>query len=56
MKKTESRIKICLGVVLALAVAASSCTGDFEYFNTDPNAAQEVDQASLITTMQLDAA
>lgn len=56
MKKTVNRIKIWVGAMTALAVAASSCTGDFESFNTDPNAAQEVDQASLITTMELDAA
>lgn len=56
MKKTVNRIKIWVGAVAAVAVVATSCTGDFESFNTDPNAAQVVDQASLITTMELDAA
>lgn len=55
MKNILNRTKTCLAFVAAFAVAASSCTGDFEHFNTDPNAAQEVDQASLITTMEMDA-
>ena len=42
--------------VFALLFAATACTSEFESYNTDPNAAQVVDQASLITTMELDAA
>ena len=56
MKTTVNRIKIWIGAVAALAVAATACTSEFENYNTDPNAAQVVDQASLITTMELDAA
>ncbi|MCD8072972.1 MAG: SusD/RagB family nutrient-binding outer membrane lipoprotein [Alistipes sp.] len=33
----------------------TSCTGNFEKFNTDPNSAQDIDLTSLITTMQMDA-
>lgn len=39
----------------AAALAFTACTGDFERFNTDPNAAQEVDLKMFITTMQMDA-
>jgi hypothetical protein len=55
MKNILDKIGIGWGTVAALALAASSCTGDFEYFNTDPNAAQQVDPTTLITSMELDA-
>ena len=37
----------------AACLAFTACTGDFERFNTDPNAAQDVDLKMFITTMQL---
>lgn len=43
------------GLLAAVLLAAVSCTGDFEYFNTDPNAAQQIDPTTLITSMELDA-
>lgn len=55
MKNILNKTKICLGIVAAFVVTASSCTGDFESFNTDPNAAQDVDLTTLITTMEMDA-
>ena len=39
----------------AACLAFTACTGDFERFNTDPNAAQDVDLKMFITTMQMDA-
>lgn len=56
MKNILSKSKIGLSITSALLLGAGSCTGDFEYFNTDPNAAQQIDMTTLITTMQLDAA
>ena len=44
MKTTVNRIKIWVGAVAAMAVAATACTSEFESYNTDPNAAQVVDQ------------
>ena len=32
-----------------------ACTGDFESFNTNPDAVQSVDKKTYITTMQMDA-
>lgn len=37
------------------SMALSSCTKNFEDFNTNPDAVQEVDVKSYITTMQMDA-
>ncbi|WP_290539979.1 SusD/RagB family nutrient-binding outer membrane lipoprotein [Alistipes sp.] len=42
-----------LGSFAALALAA--CTGDFDSFNTNPDAAQTIDKKTYITTMQMDA-
>lgn len=56
MKNILNSKKIGLAFVSALLLAAPSCTGDFEYFNTDPNAAQQINMTSLISTIQLDAA
>ena len=39
----------------AACLAFTACTGDFERFNTDLNAAQDVDLKMFITTMQMDA-
>ncbi|MFQ7503136.1 MAG: hypothetical protein ACLRMJ_08560 [Alistipes finegoldii] len=47
------RFNHTIGFFAAAALAA--CTGDFERFNTDPNAAQDVDLKMFITTMQMDA-
>lgn len=41
--------------VVASVVALASCTKDFEYFNTNPDAVQTVDVKSYITTMEMDA-
>ena len=46
--------KTCL-LFAATCIMSTSCTGDFEYFNTNPNVAQETDLSMLITTMQMDA-
>ncbi len=52
----KRNIMINTGLALAMSVMASvSCTKDFEYFNTNPDSVQEVDQKSYITTMQMDA-
>lgn len=56
MKKFIYKTKICLGIMAVLSITASSCTGDFEYFNTDTNSAQTVNKTTLITSMELDAA
>ncbi|MFR6634815.1 MAG: hypothetical protein ACLUQ6_08405 [Alistipes onderdonkii] len=37
------------------AAAPAACTGDFESFNTNPDAVQSVDKKTYITTMQMDA-
>lgn len=37
------------------AAALVACTGDFESFNTNPDAVQSVDKKTYITTMQMDA-
>ena len=37
------------------AAALAACTGDFESFNTNPDAVQSVDKKTYITTMQMDA-
>lgn len=42
-------------VAVASILAFSACTMDFEYFNTNPDAVQEVDVRSYITTMEMDA-
>ncbi|MBO8444583.1 MAG: SusD/RagB family nutrient-binding outer membrane lipoprotein [Bacteroidetes bacterium] len=42
-------------IAVAFILAASACTKDFEYFNTNPDAVQEVDVKSYITTMEMDA-
>ncbi len=55
MKKILNISKIGVGVATALLMAATACTGDFESFNTNHNAAQDVDLTSLITSMELDA-
>lgn len=55
MKNSFKRTTTGLLLATVLLLAAGSCTGDFEYFNTDPNAAQKIDKTTLITTMQLDA-
>lgn len=47
------RYKYIVGFFAATAFAA--CTGDFEYFNTNPDAVQSVDKKTYITTMQMDA-
>lgn len=54
MKNILNRTKTGLLAALLL-LAVGSCTGDFEYFNTDPNAAQQIDPTTLITSMELDA-
>ena len=41
--------------IVASVVALASCTKDFEYFNTNPDAVQTVDVKSYITTMEMDA-
>lgn len=56
MKNILNKTKIGLAFVSVLLLTAPSCTGDFDYFNTDPNAAQQINMTSLITSMQLDAA
>lgn len=43
------------GAIAATAVLAVACTKSFEKFNTNPDAVQEVDVKSYITTMQMDA-
>ncbi len=42
-----------LGSFAALALTA--CTGDFDTFNTNPDAAQTIDKKTYITTMEMDA-
>lgn len=50
------RIHPISGILVAAATAAlASCTGDFEHFNTNPDAAQTVDKKTYITTMEMDA-
>lgn len=56
MKKILNKTKIGLAVASVLLLAAPSCTGSFEDFNTDPNSAQKIDLSTLITTMEMDAA
>lgn len=41
--------------IVASVVVLASCTKDFEYFNTNPDAVQSVDVKSYITTMEMDA-
>lgn len=55
MKNILKNTKTGLAFALLLLFSAGSCTGDFEGFNTDPNAAQKIDKTTLITSMQLDA-
>lgn len=44
------------GIVLAIgALALTACTKSFEDFNTNPDAVQQVEVKSYITTMELDA-
>ena len=47
------RFNHTIGFFAAAALAA--CTGDFESFNTNPDAVQSVDKKTYITTMQMDA-
>ena len=47
------RFNHTIGFFAAAALAA--CTGDFESFNTSPDAVQSVDKKTYITTMQMDA-
>ena len=46
---------IRVGAIAATAALALACTKSFEKFNTNPDAVQEVDVKSYITTMQMDA-
>ena len=46
------RFNHTIGFFAAAALAA--CTGDFESFNTNPDAVQSVDKKTYITTMQMD--
>lgn len=52
MKKNIIRTGI---LVAASSVALASCTKNFEAYNTNPDAAQEIDSKSYITTMEMDA-
>ena len=42
-------------VVALSGLMLGSCTSGFEGFNTDPDSAQDIDQKTLITTMEMDA-
>ncbi len=55
MKKLIYQTAIYSAVLFSSVLAVSSCTGDFELFNTNPNAAQNVDLTTLISTMEMDA-
>ena len=55
MKKIFNISKIGLNMALVSMLTFTSCTGDFEQFNTNPNAAQQIDPSTLITSMELDA-
>ena len=46
---------IKLGLLSAAACMAASCTGDFDSFNTNPDAVQQIDVKNYITTMERDA-
>ena len=48
-------IHIKLGLLSAAACMAASCTGDFDSFNTNPDAVQQIDVKNYITTMERDA-
>ncbi len=55
MKKTRYMLPVRNVMFGLLALFLGACTGDFEKFNTDPNSAQQIDPATLITSMELDA-
>lgn len=50
-----NKIKTVCFVFAASCLAATGCTGDFEYFNSNPDSAQTMDLTMLITTMEMDA-
>lgn len=53
MKKIN--ITLICSVIAGSAMVTASCTKSFEKFNTNPDAVQEVDSKSYITTMIMDA-
>lgn len=54
MKKTNI-IKAGILITASSMVALASCTKNYESYNTNPDAVQEVDLKSYITTMEMDA-
>lgn len=52
--KNINKLLIC-SVIASSAAFSVSCTKSYEYFNTNPDAVQEVDSRSYITTMIMDA-
>lgn len=51
--KSNKNIKI--GLLATASCLAAACTGDFDSFNTNPDAVQHIDVKNYITTMQRDA-